>query len=610
MNKPKYITNKDLLREIHRSKASFCYSQSPEYMDFDVIVSDKGLITPELIERTLQRKLNPKGKNAAPAQAYTAEDVVVRVMTHEHVPLDPDRKRKARNTDQSYARTNFPPFKHYVVREGECVEVARSHWKGDLANGTFCLDKGKLSNNLAVMFMLLVERYSRRGNWRGYCVDTETEALTKRGWLRWDQITEQDTILSYDQGQLKWSRIKSIFRDHYSGNMFRLTVSGMDALVTPGHKFVTQDGLKPVEYLLETDHVIMTGEAAPSPEDAVYSDDFVRLVGWVITEGAIYRPEDRNYPRIDVYQNDGPHAEEIRQTLRALRVRYSEKQHKGSRCFVLTKAINQQIAAVLSERGNKVPSLGFINALTQSQRMLLIDTMVKADGWDRAVSRSYCQKCKDHVDAFVMLCTLAGLRTSVKHRDIVSYGKPSAIYTVTIFSNRFNHSRVENIDFHGGKRNGKIKGRGKINHPNEPTEPYRGMVWCPETEYGSFMCRRNGYVYLTGNTYVDEMRSFALMQLSQVGLQFDEAKSDNPFAFYTTVIKNSFTRILNVERRNQNIRDDMLIVAGVAPSYTRQIENEMEYRFPADPAAPKKRGAPKRKPPATAQAPTPTAPIK
>ena len=59
-----------------------------------------------------------------------------------------------------------------------------------------------------------------------------------------------------------------------------------------------------------------------------------------------------------------------------------------------------------------------------------------------------------------------------------------------------------------------------------------------------------------GYTYVDEMRGQALVQLAQIGLQFNEAKSDNPLAYYTAAITNSFTRVLNIEKRNQNIRDD------------------------------------------------------
>ena len=88
------------------------------------------------------------------------------------------------------------------------------------------------------------------------------------------------------------------------------------------------------------------------------------------------------------------------------------------------------------------------------------------------------------------------------------------------------------------------------------------------------LCERYGTrANWRGYTYNDEMQSQALMQLSQIGLQFDESKSDNPFAYYTAAITNSFTRILNIEKKNQSIRDDLLEYNGMMPSFTRQNEN-------------------------------------
>lgn len=85
-----------------------------------------------------------------------------------------------------------------------------------------------------------------------------------------------------------------------------------------------------------------------------------------------------------------------------------------------------------------------------------------------------------------------------------------------------------------------------------------------------------------GYTYNDEMQGQALMQLSQIGLQFDESKSDNPFAYYTAAITNSFTRILNVEKKNQSLRDDILQENGMMPSHTRQIEWEIQQKAERD----------------------------
>jgi hypothetical protein len=81
-----------------------------------------------------------------------------------------------------------------------------------------------------------------------------------------------------------------------------------------------------------------------------------------------------------------------------------------------------------------------------------------------------------------------------------------------------------------------------------------------------------------GYTYNEEMRGTALLQLSQIGLQFNEDKSQNPFAYYTAAITNSFTRVLNIEKKNQNIRDDILEQNGLNPSWTRQFNNSPEAK--------------------------------
>jgi hypothetical protein len=155
-------------------------------------------------------------------------------------------------------------------------------------------------------------------------------------------------------------------------------------------------------------------------------------------------------------------------------------------------------------------------------------------------------------------------------------------YKLNIFSKKKNKTNASCINFNGGFNNGRDGltqlGNGKLGHQNIPTEDYSGRVWCPETEYGCFVARRNDTVYLTGNTYLDEMKGQALLQLSQMGLQFDEYKSDNPFSYYTASVSNSFTRVFNLEKKNQDLRDDLLIDVGSSPSFSRQLALEGEIR--------------------------------
>lgn len=188
--KVKYLNNKDLLKQIHLSKMSFCWVKSPQYDYPDVIIDSNDSITDEVI---LTAKKNQAGKikdlayqqavanydgpaNKKPRQkdflvepeSIPDEDITVRKMTFEHIPLEPGRKKNPRNEAETKAKRNFPPFKHYGLINGTWEEVARSHWKGGPKSGKFCVDHGSITNELGKMYLKLVERYSQRSNWRGY----------------------------------------------------------------------------------------------------------------------------------------------------------------------------------------------------------------------------------------------------------------------------------------------------------------------------------------------------------------------------------------------------------------------------------------------------------
>lgn len=61
-----------------------------------------------------------------------------------------------------------------------------------------------------------------------------------------------------------------------------------------------------------------------------------------------------------------------------------------------------------------------------------------------------------------------------------------------------------------------------------------------------------------GYQYLDDMKGQALLQLSTVSIQFNEEKSDNPFAYFTTTIHTSFLKILKFEKKQRQIRDEIL----------------------------------------------------
>jgi len=189
--KVNYLNNKDILKEIHKSKMTYCYVADDQYAEFDVILDDVKKINRNSIKVARENRASqvqsagyqaamalhdPKDYKNKPKQKEFAidpksidqEDLVFRVMDMEHIPLEPGRKKNPRNEAETRAKVNFPPFKHYAYVGGEIKEVARSHWQGSLSNGEFCVDHGRITNKLGTMFLKLVERYSHRANWRGY----------------------------------------------------------------------------------------------------------------------------------------------------------------------------------------------------------------------------------------------------------------------------------------------------------------------------------------------------------------------------------------------------------------------------------------------------------
>ena len=238
MKKVNYLNNKDILKEIHKSKNSYCSFIDKADHAYDVIIHDKSKMTNKkfLVEARQARadRLAKEAYDAAKAegQAVKADqftiklseikntDVVFRLMTWDHIPeaepkpkkgaiIDPDDEPTHNEYDEEepvlpvkYVKVNFPPFHHYKLDENnEPVLVGKSHWKGDLETGHYSRDHGNMTNKLAHMFMKLCERYATRSNWRGYTYNDEMRSqallqLSQIG-LQFDESKSQNPFAYY-----------------------------------------------------------------------------------------------------------------------------------------------------------------------------------------------------------------------------------------------------------------------------------------------------------------------------------------------------------------------------------------------------------------------------
>lgn len=191
MRPKNYLNNKDILKEIHKSKNTFNSYVETEYADYDIILPSVDKINIRTIadaKRNKAKKLSlaeyerrktagEKVKQADCEVLYTditKEELIFRIMTFDHIPEEIGRKKNPKTIADTKVKLPFPPFQHYKFNdEGELILVGKSHWQGGMENGHFSITHGKATNNLAMMWLKLVDRYATRGNVRGYTYNDE-----------------------------------------------------------------------------------------------------------------------------------------------------------------------------------------------------------------------------------------------------------------------------------------------------------------------------------------------------------------------------------------------------------------------------------------------------
>jgi len=214
-----YLNNKDILKEIHKSKSTFCSFTDPEFNQFDIILPSIEKINVRTIaeaKRNKAKRLQQQNFEQAKEQGKRVklaefeidyrkiqkEELIFRVMTFDHIPEEPGRKKNPKTIADTKVKLNFPPFVHYKFNDdGELVVVGKSHWTGGMENGYFSLTGGKATNKLAMMWMKLCDRYATRGNVRGYTYNDEMRGqailqLTQIG-LQFDESKSNNPFAYY-----------------------------------------------------------------------------------------------------------------------------------------------------------------------------------------------------------------------------------------------------------------------------------------------------------------------------------------------------------------------------------------------------------------------------
>jgi len=220
MRKVKYLNNRDLLKQIHISKNSFSSYTDDEYARYDIILPSLEKVNRLTVAEAKRNRADRIGKAAYEAARESGDkktklaevtpdwrkiektDLVFRIMTFDHIPEEPGRKRKTKTVADKHTRVNFPPFQHWKYDDNDnLICVGKSHWQGGMQNGSFSKTHGRITEELGRMFLKLADRYGTRSNWRGYTYNDEMRAqavlqLSQIG-LQFDESKSENPFAYY-----------------------------------------------------------------------------------------------------------------------------------------------------------------------------------------------------------------------------------------------------------------------------------------------------------------------------------------------------------------------------------------------------------------------------
>jgi len=328
--------------------------------------------------------------------------------------------------------------------------------------------------------------------WIYGCLSEDTEILTSEGWRTKDNIKENDEIFSLDLASNKIipNKVKHVFQYHHNGKMVSILNDNTDQLLTLNHKVICQEGRRVQvdkerrvvwdKGLKYKDACFIDGEYYKLPLagyfDGNYSigKDFSELIGWILSEGHFHK--DTN--AISIYQSsvNADKVKRIKYILGRCKIKYShyerEREYKDrlytEHQFYFSGEIVDEIKDIIP---NKKP-LNKLWYLPLKEKERLYNGLCLGDGskGDSTEFQAFYQKDIKFLEWFQVLLHLMGKQGRINKDK----------YSCSIHHN--NSTEVQ------GK------------HCLNRIVDYNGRVWCIETEIGNFIAKRNGKIFLTGNS--------------------------------------------------------------------------------------------------------------
>jgi len=381
------------------------------------------------------------------------------------------------------------------------------------------------------------------------CLDTDTEILTRRGWLRWDEVLEGDYALGInpETGLSEWQEIIEVFKAPFKGQLTNLKTKTHDSLTTANHRWLVKNHKDEYEWrTTETlnghSEIPLAATYGEAPIEKVYSDEFVELAAWYYTEGSSDRRAiNGGYYNISQSPSANPKTtQRIRTVLTAL---YGDPGPLARGKKLDQDAVDKAVA--LLSNGSPIKKIALITGISlETIRRWKVGKRTpptKTHAWTE-------QTYESGKSTFVLEKSIG-----LKLQEVIqTYDKiPSAEFLLSLTAGQLDlfidtclngdgsryqnssgniqevfiqkhHERIAAFEFacvlagrafHTRERSDssvtsllRTSSTSPVSAAKQSGRPikqvdYDDVVWCPRVKHANFYARRNGTGFFTGNTY-------------------------------------------------------------------------------------------------------------
>lgn len=326
------------------------------------------------------------------------------------------------------------------------------------------------------------------------CLDEETEVFTQRGWLKYNQVDDSDYVIGINtkSSLSSWQKIneviikKSDHLNYYSNNK-------IDFAMTDGHRILYKldndtYNYKTISELKYNDRLkIPTGCKTENKGVSCLSDNEIRLVAWILTDGGI----SKKHGYVTIYQSKVENLEHIENILKSNNLIYTHskrirntksilgkklKSIKESNEYKILAECSKKITDRLIKSKTKIPFWCYL--LSQRQLEIFLKEIIRGDGSQYNNTENYIlYGTKEFLENIQPLFNIAGYSCNLTKSNRNDFRLNISHYNTNTVRQDLNKIKRIEGDF---------------------------KVWCLNVPFSNFLVRRNNKTYFTGNCWFNQ----------------------------------------------------------------------------------------------------------